>query len=273
MSESAPPLSAAAYAAGELSSAECAAFEERLRAEPALADEVAFWRSMRGGLHPATRPDFAPCPDLAATLLRRAALERQALPARRLRLPRWTVLVTAAAACLALGFGFAAGAGWARQEPPPIARNEVREIPVGEPMAYGEDGSGLTPPPAQVSLASWMPLTAIEQADATRPLAMTPAVRPWIGLWTRQARLVLPTEPAREAHLVVRIVEGSPGWKAGLRPGDMVVSIDHCTIDSPTCLGQHLAKAAPGSVIELEFWSAADAAFRSATVTLTAVHE
>ena len=118
-----------------------------------------------------------------------------------------------------------------------------------------------------------MPLAAVDEADSTKPLPMVASEKPWIGVWTRQARLVLAGSPPREAHLVVRIVGNSPAWKAGLRPGDMIVGIDKCAIDDPRCLGMHLAKAAPGVSVELEFWSASDAAYRSGTAVLETLHE
>jgi len=275
-------LAAAEYAAGELSSAECTVFEEHLRADPLRADEVAFWRNLRGGIALTGKPSAQPgvCPDLSGTLLRRARLERTVVPARRLQLPRWVMVVSAAAACLALGLGFGAGAAWTHHEqaPPALAANNlnvsnVSEIAVNEPIAYAEDGSAMTPPPATVAWRTYLPLAAIDQADANIPLPMTAVEKPWVGLWTKQARLVITGAPAREAHLVVRIVGGSPAWQAGLRPGDMIIAIDDCAVDNALCLGQHLAKTVAGSTMKLEFWSASDAAFRKATMKLEAVHE
>lgn len=275
-------LAAAEYAAGELSSAECTVFEEHLRADPHLADEVAFWRNLRSGLAPTGTPTAPPgvCPDLSGTLLRRARLERTVVPARRLQLPRWVMAVSAAAACLTLGLGFGAGAAWTHHDQTnhPIANNNtnisgISEIAVNEPIAYGEDGSAITPPPATVAWRTYLPLAAIDQADANLPLPMTPVEKPWVGLWTKQAKLVISGSPAREAHLVVRIVGGSPAWLAGLRPGDMIISIDDCAVENALCLGEHLAGTAPGSKITLAYWSANDAAFRKTVVTLEAVHE
>lgn len=266
------PLDAAGYAAGELTSEQSARFEELMRADESLARDVAFWRTLRTGVTPAQPIMPRSCPDLTGALLRRAALERQEVPARILRLPRWVPILTAAAACLALGVGFGAGVGWSRT-PPPEPRVEVSEIPASEPIAYGEDGAGIMAPAARISWAKWMPLASIDEADGTRPLPMTPTVKPWIGLWTRQARLLIAGNAPREAHLVVRIVEDSPAWQAGLRPGDMIVAIDSCAVDNATCLGEHLAASAPGKTVDLEFWSASDAAFRSGEATLTAARE
>ena len=265
---------ASEYAAGELSSADCTHFEAHLRADPRLADEVVFWRQVRGGLTPATsQPTPGTCPDLSATLLRRARLERTVVPARRLQLPRWVIAASAAAACIGVGVGFGAGASWSHRDLPAEQVSQVSEIAVNEPIAYGEDGSAMTPPPATVAWRTFMPLSAIDQADANKPLPMTPVEKPWIGLWTKQARLVISGAPAREAHLVVRIVGGSPAWQAGLRPGDMIIAIDDCAVDNAHCLGEHLAGTAPGSKMTLAYWSANDAAFRTATLTLEAVHE
>lgn len=292
-------LAAAEYAAGELSSAECSAFEAHLRADPELAREVAFWRNLRTGLapQPTVPAETAPrCPDLSGTLLRRARLERATVPARRLQLPRWVMVATAAAACLALGLGFGAGAAWSHRDTgrlvavvtpstkapidalidAPIdgpTNESVSEIAVSEPLAYGEDGSAMTPPPATVTWRTYLPLAAIESADANHPLAMSAVEKPWIGLWTKQAKLVISGAPAREAHLVVRIVGGSPAWLAGLRPGDMIIAIDDCPISSPLCLGEHLAGTVPGSKVKLDYWSANDAALRTTTVTLETIYE
>jgi hypothetical protein len=271
---------AAAYAAGELDSAACARFEAKLRANPNLQTEVAFWRQLHTGLAAGSQTPGT-CPDLSQTLLRRAALERQQTPARTLRLPRWVPALVAAAACLALGLGFGMGASWAQpkaspaiaQAAPGAPGSDVSEIAINEPITYAEDGSGVMPPSARVAWTTWMPLNGVEEADSSKPLAMVPTVKPWIGLWTRQARLVISGVPAREAHLVTRIIEDSPAWKAGLRPGDMIVSIDGCAVDDPTCLGQHLARSAPGDSITMEFWSGSDAAFRSGKAVLTAARE
>ena len=269
---------AAAYAAGELDSAACARFETKLRADPSLKSEVAFWRQLQFGLAAGSHTPGT-CPDLSQSLLRRASLERQQVPARRLRLPRWVPGLVAAAACLALGLGFGMGATWAQPKSAPVVAkdnapgSEVSEIAINEPVTFAEDGSGVTPPSARVAWTTWMPLNGIEEADSSKPLTMVPSVKPWIGLWTRQARLVISGAPAREAHLVTRIIEDSPAWKAGLRPGDMIVSIAGCEVDDPTCLGQHLARSAPGDTLDLEFWSGADAAFRSGKAVLTAARE
>lgn len=264
-------LAASEYAGGELSSAECLQFEELLRADPGLVVEVAYWRELRAGIgSPAAQ--VGTCPDLATSLLRRAALERQHPPARRLRLPRWVFAAGAVAACLALGFGFGAGAAWSRPAPHESSP-EVSEIAAAGPVAYGEDGAGMMPPAAVVAWNTWMPLASVEQAEADRPLPMTPTVRPWIGLWTRQAKLVVAGEPAHAAHLVVRVVAGSPAWLAGLRPGDMITAIDQCAIDSDFCLGEHLAHTVPGDSLALDYWSAADATTHHGTAVLTAVHE
>jgi hypothetical protein len=271
---------AAAYAAGELDSAACARFEAKLRAEPSLMSEVAFWRQLHSGLAAGSQTPGT-CPDLSQTLLRRAALERQQVPARALRLPRWVPGLVATAACLALGLGFGLGATWAQPRTAPLAvtdtpgapGSEVSEIAINDPITFAEDGSGVMPPSARVAWTTWMPLNGVEEADSSKPLTMVPTVKPWIGLWTRQARLVISGVPAREAHLVTRIIEDSPAWKAGLRPGDMIVSIDGCAVDDPTCLGQHLARSEPGDTLALEFWSGADAAFRSGKAVLTAARE
>lgn len=278
---------AAEYAAGELSSAECTAFEEHLRADPRLADDVAFWRNLRGALAPTATQSSVPagvCPDLSGTLLRRARLERTVVPARRLQLPRWVMAASAAAACLALGLGFGAGAAWTHREPgnlpsPSVAATAsnasagVSEIAVNEPIAYDEDGSAINPPPATVAWRTYLPLAAIDQADANHPLPMTAVEKPWVGVWTKQAKLVISGAPAREAHLVVRIVGGSPAWQAGLRPGDMIIAIEDCPVENAMCLGEHLAGTVPGSQMKIDFWSATDAAFRKAVMTLEAVHE
>jgi PDZ domain len=273
---------AAEYAHDELTADETRQFEDVLRADGTddLRQEIALWRNLRTGLTTNVEvPASTTSPiDLAATVLRRHALERHAAPARTLRLPRWIAPAMAAAACLMLGVGLAGGAWLSRADTPQpdssiaVAPDQPRYQTI-EPVAYGEDGSAVNPPPATVSWHTYLPLSGIDEADATRPLPMQAQERSWIGLWTKDARLVLSGSQARAAHLVVRVVGGSPAYAAGLRPGDMILSIDGCGVDSAHCLGMHLAKTKPGDQLKLDIWSAADAAYRTVTVTLETVYE
>src|SRR5690606_31896963 len=54
--------------------------------------------------------------------------------------------------------------------------------------------------------------------------------------------------------LVSSVLEGSPADKAGMKPGDVVLSVDGSEIESPRSLSMTIASMAPGSETVLEIW-------------------
>jgi serine protease Do len=54
---------------------------------------------------------------------------------------------------------------------------------------------------------------------------------------------------------VVQVVPGSPADKAGLQPGDVILSADGKSYTSDTALRQYLASRKPGDVVRLNVWS------------------
>ena len=255
-----PPLDAASYAAGEGSRTETLAFDARLDQDPSLRREVDFWRTLGPALTPAETP---PAPDLSATILRRAILERR--DPRPLRTPRW-VWPSAVAATVLVSLG-----GWH------LGRTSQDITPsveiIDAPIAYTEDGSGILPPPAEVILASYLPLSGATAIETDRPRPLPDASRPWIGLWTRPAKLLVHGETQRDAHLVLRVVGGSPAWQAGIRPGDMLLSFNGCSLHTPICLAHALDDCKPGDTVPVVYWSGEQGATITAKVSVEVIHE
>jgi hypothetical protein len=255
-----PPLDAAGYAAGEGGPRETLEFDERLSREPGLRDEVDFWKRLRPALAPGEVP---PAPDLSAAILRRATLERR--DPRPVRTPRW-VAPTAVAALLLVGMG-----GWTvgRISDPPAPTVEV----IDDPVAYAEDGSGIMPPPAEAVMASYLPLASAHAIETGKPRVLPESPKPWIGLWTRPARLLVRGESQQDAHLVMRVVGGSPAWQAGIRPGDMLLTFNGCPLKTPVCLAHALSDCKPGDSVPVTFWSGEKGSTVTTTVTLEVVHD
>jgi putative serine protease PepD len=67
--------------------------------------------------------------------------------------------------------------------------------------------------------------------------------RAYLGVSTSEA-------PPRDGALV-RQVSGAPAQRAGLRPGDLIVSFDGRTIASPSDLGQAVLARKPGDTVEV----------------------
>jgi thiol-disulfide isomerase/thioredoxin len=82
---------------------------------------------------------------------------------------------------------------------------------------------------------------------------------PWIGL-------VLDKGGAHGGTRVREVVEGAPGQKAGLKPGDEVLSIDGEKVESSQNLITAVKKAGVGKTVKLKI---ADADGKARTVTIT----
>lgn len=254
-----PPLDAASYAAGEGGPDETMDFDTRLAADPALGREVAFWQTLRPALAPGEVP---PAPDLSAAILRRATLERR--DPRPLRTARW-VWPTAAAALIVMGLSGWSVGRWSREPAPSI---EV----IDEPIAYTENGSGVLPAPGDGTWAS-LRLASTTEIETAKARSLPDAPRPWIGLWTRPARLLVRGESQREAHLVLQVVGGSPAWQAGIRPGDMLLTFNGCNLYTPICLAHAMDACKPGDAVPVTYWSGDQGTTVATTITLEVVHE
>jgi serine protease Do len=96
--------------------------------------------------------------------------------------------------------------------------------------------------------------------------------RAWIGVSISEVRpdvaKGLGLESARGA-LVTQVVDGSPGYKAGLRPGDVITKFDGRSINDSSDLPLLASTAGVGRTVPLEL--VRDGELRSAKVTLGAM--
>jgi len=274
---------AAEEAAGELTAAEQAAFSELAKQDPAIASECAFWRCLRSRLT-ATQPDplWAPGRSFREGILSRLDWEggeRRRERAVVIPLPAW------------LGAGLAAGLGmlvgfllFAKPAAPPDAGLALRPPPggasgaSGETIAYQDDGGALVSPESQqVRWASYMPLTQLHEIETTTPHGPSAeaeeTMKPWLGLWTKPVDLETHGVKGGQGHLVLRVAHDGPCHIAGIRPGDVILSIDHRKVMTPHCIADHLVNAKPGDDVLVEYWSAQTASISQVRVTLGCVSE
>jgi len=259
-------------AAGELDQAEQAAFTRIAADNPEVARDCAFWRCLHARLSPREPdPAWAPGRSFAAGIRQR--LEHEDDERRRPRavvipLPRWI------AAGLAAGFGVLIGYAAFAHAPSTSASDVASSdaIPLSEVIGYQDDGGTVVTPEAQhVRWASYMPRTHLSEIETTLAHATTPAstlMKPWPGVWTKP--IVLETHGVKDGHghLVLRIANGSPAYLAGIRPGDVLLTIDNCPVVTPHCIADHLVKAKPGDEVLVKYWSAETASLSEVSITL-----
>lgn len=258
-----PNRAAGDYTAGDLDREEAAAVEHLLPNDPALQRDAAFWRSLRGGLTIGTPdPDWAPRADFARSL------RKQAVPApsgRRIRFPLSSLIGMAAAACLGIAVGWWQ---WGR----PAAVNAITAY------AWQEDGGAVSmPAPFTNPWSSYMRLAAIDHLDRNeaRPTVHTApqVLKPWLGVWTKPVIFAKDGVKNGEGVLIVRVVEGSPAWLGGLRPGDVILHLNQCSMYSEHCIAHQLVKAKPGDSVTVEYWASEDASIKTTTVVLSGLYE
>ncbi len=274
---------AAEESAGELSAAEQAAFSEMASKDPALASECAFWRCLRSRLGAGAPPDpqWAPGRSFGSGIHTRLELDGESAgaPARRARavvipLPTWL-----GAACAA-GLGVLVGFLLFAKPAPPLGAPLAGGGPgAGDAaIAYQDDGGALVSPTAQqVHWTSYMPLTQLREIETTTargPSAeAVETMKPWLGLWSKPIDLETHGVKGGQGHLVLRVAHDGPCHDAGIRPGDVILSIDHRRVMTPHCIADHLVDAKPGDEVLIEFWSAQTASISLVRVTLGCVCE
>ncbi len=249
---------AADHAAGDLPPAEAAAFARLLVDDPALQREVASWSAFQSRLATGV-PDaaHAPGPEFARELLRRR--HDRAQRAIAIPMPRWF------AAAAAAGLGVLIGA---------FAVPHARAPADAGVVALQDDGTGASAP-----AAATRPPVRLASTDRVRTSGDDPArlaatgEHPWIGLWTRLVTLDEGTTHARHAHLVVRMVSGSPASAAGIHAGDVILSVDGVAADQEQSLARALAAHRPGEILAIECWCAINEHTNQHRVTVGKVYE
>ena len=81
--------------------------------------------------------------------------------------------------------------------------------------------------------------------------------------------VVVVNDDAAQEGVITRVEPGTPAWRAGLRTGDIITSLDGHTIASRPELSTALDNIEPGSTVDLG-WTTAAGRQRTGTVTVTA---
>lgn len=234
-------LAAGEATAGELASDQQAEFDRLRRADPALDREAAGWESVRRRLGDQTSSESAICdPRLAERVLRRAAFT--VLPSRQKRFP--SGLAIAATVGLAVGAAGAVIFG-------------ALTVPLPDAQVFAESGA---PQADLIHLPRTWAKTVVYRPEVkpANQAAPHPAAKPWLGLWI--SPVVLPAGSGlgyTTADLVQRVAEGSPAARSGIIPGDLLLSVDGCGMQSSLCLAHALVAKRPGQTVEILRWSKA----------------
>ncbi|GDY11705.1 hypothetical protein LBMAG53_05830 [Planctomycetota bacterium] len=254
-------LAAGEATAGELASEQQAEFERLRRTDPALDREAAGWESMRQRLGGQTSPEPAICdPRLAERVLRRAAFT--VLPGSGASGRFGTSSRLALAATLGLAVG-AAGA----------VIFGALTVPLPDAQVFAESGA---PQADLIHLPRTWAKTVVYRPEVkpANQTARHSAAKPWLGLWI--SPVVLPAGSGlgfSTADLVQRVAEGSPAAQSGIIPGDLLLSVDGCGMQSSLCLAHALVAKRPGQTVEILRWSKATGKTDTLTVRLAGLVE
>lgn len=96
----------------------------------------------------------------------------------------------------------------------------------------------------------WLVLSAALVMLAAPSLA---AARPWLGVYTQEVTGELrdALDLSSDGALISSVVPGSPAERAGLRKGDVIVSVDRRDIESPSELTEIIGDAEEGESVSL----------------------
>jgi len=243
---------AGSHVADDLDHQEEAAFRQALAEDPGLRDEVAFWKGLSGHWDDGLG-DAALGSGFADAVLARSQREQNG--ARIIRLAIWAVALGSAVAAALV-----------------VALVLPRTGQPGE--MYGEDGFAVT---ATATTGSWdaaLPRALITQVvSGSDNLTNLPQhVRPYAGIWTRPVNITVGKRPGG-GHLILRVAGGSPADRAGLRPGDIILTIGQCPVFTPACIAHQLETRRPGDTLHLEIWRPRTGEERTAELTLEALYE
>lgn len=130
-----------------------------------------------------------------------------------------------------------------------------------------------TPNGGNVGIAFAIPASTVKQVTASL-IENGVVTRGFLGVSiqdvTRDIADSVGLDAARGA-LVTQLNDDSPGAKAGLKSGDIILAVDGTKIDDAISLSRTIASKAPGAKVELAVWR--DGAETSLTATLGTLNE
>jgi hypothetical protein len=278
MNEQIDPRSAAAdYVAGDLTPAEAAQFEQAMAHNPAIATEVEFWKSLKSDMPLLNQPAGAEFNSTnMANVVRHRLAARQGDSQQRLRriaLSGWAVAAAASLLVIIL-----------------IGRDLLRPQPftngtfaIGEPVAFLEDGTAISlpargellgPTEAEFYGDDFMPArlpVVYENAKHVPAINKVPVAnqtieRPCLGIIIQP--IALDYQNYKTGLLVVRVMGGSPAFKIGIRPGDVLLSINDSALYTRYCIAHAISNHKVGSSVNLAVYRQSENRSYEANATL-----
>ena len=221
---------AAEYVAGDLNDEETCRFEELFENSAELQAEVAFWKQMNKGLQREGRPEDAHSPGAGFNEVLRRRLEREQKLTQPKRIRRWPWFCAAPTAFLAVFVMVGIGAHR-------TADNHTAPHP---------DGANL--------------IGHVDQGGNPYALGMTSQVA---SLSRHEGRVLVGLR-------VVNVKTGCVAERLGIRPGDIVISVDDQSIRCPWQLAANMATCGPNEVRKLTVYHPQDA--RMETIEVSYAH-
>lgn len=234
-------LAAGEATAGELASDQLAVFQRLRTNDPALDREAAGWETLRLRLGEQTSAEPPACdPRLAERVLRLASFT--VLPGKGTSGRFGTSSKMALAAAIGLAIG-AAGA----------VLLGALTIPLPDAQVFTENGA---PQADLLRLPRTWAKTVVYRPE-TGPAQATPHLaKPWLGVWISPVLLPAGSDLGyATADLIHQVAEGSPAAQAGIAPGDLLLSVDGCGMQSSLCLAHALVAKRPGETVDILRWS------------------
>lgn len=264
----------AALVAEDLSPEDAEKIRAALSVDEKLRAEEAFWSSVQSVLPEAARPAHVPLPGngMADILRNRLRQEREQGQLRIVSAPSDAVATANNEGVKTLRFQ--AALGWAVAIaamislvillPSVLQNGQAGHLSPG--IAYDENGSVIqvAHEPGHIGMSE---ITSIDTRHGLKvSLKPTPNAQPWLGLWTRPVDLI--GMEADGGLLVVRVVEDGPAAKTGLRPGDVVLSLDEAQMYTRYCIAHAINDDKPGKVIPISYWRNGEGAILQTKLTL-----
>jgi len=248
----------AAWVADDLTRAERETFSQQLHADPQAQREVDFWQRVRPAFAETRPSDDTLGPGFAAAILARAHREQPSHPRQLvIRLPLWAATAAAVAAAALI-----------------VALLLPSAKPTGAGM-WLEDGSAVSLNANGEDWSDYLPRALVSQVSHRNPSLATVhgRERPWLGLWSRPVEVIDNTTVTGTGHLILRVVSGSPADRIGLRPGDVISTVDGCRLFSTQCIAHRLSDARPGQTMVIDWFRPSSGEQFSKALVLEAVYE
>lgn len=228
------------YVAGDLDPKTMATLRQAIAADPALQAEERFWRAALADLPEAVRDPRLSGPGVGmATLIRERLSSATPANAPSRQLPLWSGWLVAAAA---------------------IAAAVIFVLPWAESQAPGsqifdEYGAAIETPHHRHAAVRVIHRDAAVPAVNTEGTTLPhdhPEDRAWMGIWTKP--IALEGFDRRRGLLLVRVADGSPAARVGLRPGDVLLAVDAMATATRWCIPAALEQVRPKQEITITFW-------------------